>query len=267
MSVLAKGKLHTLHTQNRRVDFWVPDNCSAPYPVLLMHDGQNLFLPENSFGGKSWRVAEALSDMPEFEGGLPVVIGPWNSGVSRAAEYAPQDILEETDEPYEFVGAQNEKPLLGNKYQLELIEEIIPAVADVVTLTRDRNKIAIAGSSMGGLASLYAISKYPDKYGTAISVSTHFPISTLTFVEKFMEILPDGESDHRLWLDHGTTELDASYAKHHDVAIAKLHERGYKHPQLQSHIYPGTGHNETDWSLRIKSILQWWLTTALKEGN
>jgi predicted alpha/beta superfamily hydrolase len=267
MNQLGKGKLHTLHTQNRRVDYWVPDESSGPCPVLVMHDGQNLFNPENSFGGKSWRVAEALSDMTEFAGRLPVVIGPWNSGVSRAAEYAPQDVIEEFEEPYEFVGTQTETPLLGNAYQLELIEEVIPAVANLVELRKDRKAIAIGGSSMGGLASLYAIAKYPDKYGTAISVSTHFPMSTLKFVEELMAMLPDPETGHRLWLDHGTTELDATYAKHHDTAISKLHMLGYKHPQLESHIYPGTGHNEGDWSLRIKSILQWWLATATKEGN
>ena len=267
MTVLAKGKLHTVHTQKRRVDFWVPDNCNAPHPVLVMHDGQNLFQPQESFGGKTWQVAEALSDMPEFAGKLPVVIGPWNSGVTRAAEYAPQDAIESCGEPFEFVGAQTSDTLFGNSYQLELIEEIIPAVADLVSLSRERKETAIAGSSMGGLASLYAIAKYPDKYGTALSLSTHFPISSLNFVKTFMSMMPPTESGNRLWLDHGTTELDATYTRHHDVAIQTLHELGYEHPQLESHIYPGTGHNETDWSLRLKSILQWWLTTATKEGN
>ncbi len=266
MTVLARGKLHTIHTQNRRVDFWVPDESVAPYPVLVMHDGQNLFQPENSFGGKTWRVAEALSEMTDFAGNLPVVIGPWNSGITRAAEYAPQDAIEGSGEPIQFVGEQTSEVLLGNKYQLELLNEIIPAVASVIRLRTDRKSIAIGGSSMGGLASLYAIAKHPDKYGTALSLSTHFPMSSLKFVEHFMSLMPSPESGNRLWLDHGTTELDASYSKHHEVAIEKLHGFGYKHPQLESHIYPGTGHNEHDWSLRIKSILQWWLTDATKEG-
>jgi predicted alpha/beta superfamily hydrolase len=231
-----------------------------------MHDGQNLFQPENSFGGKTWRVAEALSEMTDFAGNLPVVIGPWNSGITRAAEYAPQDAIEGSGEPIQFVGEQTSEVLLGNKYQLELLNEIIPAVASVIRLRTDRKSIAIGGSSMGGLASLYAIAKHPDKYGTALSLSTHFPMSSLKFVEHFMSLMPSPESGNRLWLDHGTTELDASYAKHHEVAIEKLHALGYKHPQLESHIYPGTGHNEHDWSLRIKSILQWWLTDATKEG-
>ena len=252
---------------NRRVDLWVPDAGRPPFPVLLMHDGQNLFEPENSFGGKTWRIAEAVSELTEFAGNLPVIIGPWNSGPNRAAEYAPQDVLEEFNEPYEFVGVQVEKPLLGNNYQKELVEEIVPAVAEIVELRTDPNWVAIGGSSMGGLASLYAISKYPDFYGTALSLSTHFPMSTLNFVEQFMSIIPDSKTGHRIWLDHGTTELDATYSKHHDLAIEKLHQRGYAHPQLQSHIYPGTGHNENDWSLRIKHILQWWLTSATEKGN
>lgn len=267
MTALAKGKLHTIHTQKRRVDFWVPDAASAPYPVLLMHDGQNLFQPENSFGGKTWRVAEAISELTEFEGRLPVVIGPWNSGVTRAAEYAPQDVLELINEPYEFVGAQVETPLLGNQYQQELIEEIIPAVGNEISLTSKRREVAIAGSSMGGLASLYAVAKNPDFYGTAMSLSTHFSMASINFAEKLAAMMPSATNGNRLWLDHGTTELDATYAKHHDAAISKLHELGYKHPQLESHIYPGTGHNETDWSLRLKSILQWWLTAALSEGK
>lgn len=267
MTQLAKGKLHTVHTPKRRVDFWVPDTAAAPYRVLVMHDGQNLFEPSNSFGGKTWRVAEALSDLTEFSEQLPVVIGPWNSGPTRAAEYAPQDVIEESNDPYQFVGVQVEKPLLGNSYQQELVEEIIPTVARIVELRQDRKNIAIGGSSMGGLASLYAIAKYPDHYGTALSLSTHFPMSTLNFVERLIAKLPTPESGHRLWLDHGTTELDATYAKHHDVAIEKLHQLGYQRPQLESHIYPGTGHNENDWSLRIKHILHWWLSSAVREGN
>lgn len=249
---------------NRRVDFWVPDESKSPYPVLVMHDGQNLFSPDHSFGGKSWRIAEALSDLPEFTGNLPVVIGPWNSGRMRAAEYAPQDILEKTGDPYEFVGVQEEKPLLGNAYQAELINDIIPAIGNVVTLRKDKSSIAICGSSMGGLASLYGISKYPDIYGTAISLSTHFPMSTLKVVEEFMKSLPASDSGHQLWLDHGTAELDATYAAHHDHAISVLHQLGWTSPRLQSHIYPGTGHNEEAWANRIKSIMQWWLNSIPK---
>lgn len=182
------------------MDFWVPDESKSPHPVLVMHDGQNLFLPETAFGGKSWRIAEALSDLPEFAGNLPVVIGPWNTGRSRAAEYAPQDILEKTGDEYEFVGVQTEKPLLGNAYQDELLNEIIPEIEKVVELRKDKSSIAICGSSMGGLASLYAISKYPDVYGTAISLSTHFPMSTLKVVEEFMKALPAPNSGHHLWL-------------------------------------------------------------------
>ena len=133
-------------------------------PLLVMHDGQNLFDDSKAAFGVSWGVLKALETLSTPQ---PVVIGAFNTEITRAAEYAPQDVLESLpDESYQFVGNPPLKPLLGNAYQKELAEEIIPHVLTLAEIDFRPERVAVSGSSMGGHASLYAMAKYPEIYGT-----------------------------------------------------------------------------------------------------
>ena len=253
--------LTTFHTKLRQVDVFVPnDGHSGPRPVLVMHDGQNLFEDSRAGFGVSWKLPAALETVRDL-GPLPVVIGPYNTGITRAAEYAPQDVIEALpNEHYEFVGEQVLSPLTGNAYQRELVEEIIPHVATLTSLDLRRESVALGGSSMGGLASLYGISKHPDVYGTALCLSTHWAMSTVTFAKQFVSLLPEPSQGSRIWFDHGTEHLDATYGAIQaevDLAVAA---RGYVWPQVESRRYIGTSHSEHAWSSRMAEILRWWLS-------
>ena len=250
-----------LHSGTRNVDVWIPqDDFDAPRPLLLMHDGQNIFRDEDASFGHSWRVREAVESLRSLGRPLPVVVGAWNTGVTRAAEYAPQDVLDNhPEEVYGFIGQQQFTPLTGNAYQAELIETIIPMAKELADISPRREDVAIAGSSMGGLASLYAITQFPETYGAALCLSTHWMYSTENNVRHFVDLLPDASEGHRLWFDHGTEYLDAEYGTKQNAANIALARRGWLWPQVESRVYVGTGHSESAWAQRLPEVLRWWL--------
>jgi hypothetical protein len=142
----------------RHVEIWLPpaydENPTARYPVLYMHDGQNLFDPRIANTGVDWGVDEAVGRLVA-QGAIPpvIVVGVWSSN-SRGPEYSP------------WHGA----PL----YSRFLIEELMPRVnAAFRTLTGPANT-AVMGSSMGGLLSFYLVTQHPEVFGACGCVSTHF---------------------------------------------------------------------------------------------
>ena len=250
-----------LHSGSRNVDIWIPeDDFTGSRPLLVMHDGQNVFRDEDAGFGHSWRVREAVESLRGLGKPLPVVVGAWNSGFTRAAEYAPQDVLESNPaEPYGFLGDQQQAPLLGNNYQAELIEKVIPLAKEVADISSDRAHVAVGGSSMGGLASLYALTQFPETYGTALCVSTHWSMSTSRAWRSFVEQLPSPSEGHRIWFDHGTEFIDTEYGAKQAEINVELSRRGWAWPQVESRTYVGTAHNEQEWEVRLPVILKWWL--------
>lgn len=123
---------------------------SRRYPVIYMHDGQNLFDGYYTHNGQEWRVDETLDSLNRFNRGLCIVVGI-GSDADRLSEYSPYP----WKEPREIKGAQ---------YLRFLTSELIPQIERKYRTTGTR---AIAGSSMGALISLEAILKYPDVFQTA----------------------------------------------------------------------------------------------------
>jgi enterochelin esterase-like enzyme len=124
------------------------------------------------------------------------------------------------------------------------------------------------GSSMGVLVSLYALCEYPQVFGAAGALSTHWvglptawgperlrnaalPLAAFGYLQ---QALP-APGRHRLYLDRGTTDLEAAYAPHQAFVDELLHERGYRAADLMSRVYEGTGHNERDWAARVETPL------------
>src|SRR6266705_781989 len=149
-----KGRLvvlpsvHSLELDNRR-DLYIyvpaaPARGDSRYPVIYMQDGQNLFDPSLSFAG-TWGVDEALT-WASRRGLDAIVVGIPNMGAARIGEYNPFD--EAGDGYLDFV-THTVKPLVDAQF---------PTLPD-------RSHTGIAGSSMGGLISLYAFFRYPDVFG------------------------------------------------------------------------------------------------------
>jgi predicted alpha/beta superfamily hydrolase len=248
----------------RHVDLWCPPGYEADearYPVLYMHDGQNLFEPISSIGGVAWEMDKAIARLMEtgkIRGVL--VVGIWNSDI-RWREYMPQ-------KPYEsntlrihheaFVNRAGGEPV-SDAYLKFLVQEVKPFVdANFRTLPDQRNTF-VMGSSMGGLISLYAISEYPAVFRGAGCLSTNWPAGEHELVNEMARNLPDPQT-HKLYFDYGTLGLDALYEPYQMRMDEHLRQRGYSgNVNWLTRKFEGADHNEAAWRARVDLPLQFLL--------
>jgi len=257
------ARILSREVEGHRVDVYVPDDVSAQTPILVMHDGKNLFWPEFSSMGETWGVIDAVQSLQK----RPIVIGVWIADDSeepliRYFELAPQSTLEADPT---LIGSMLtdanivEHALLGDAYHALIAETLIPEIAEMFGLELDSSRIALCGSSMGGLTSLYGVSRYPKLYGTALSLSTHLALWNPNIIEAVLSEIST-QPRTRMWIDRGTEELDALYEGLHERAAAYLESKGWvTSSQLQARVYPGTNHSEPVWRDRLPEILNWWL--------
>mgnify|MGYP006270024675 CR=1 FL=1 len=258
---LANGKFEKFVFDGHRVDVWVPNELKPTTPVLVMHDGKNLFDPKESTFGATWGLLDALRHR-EVGGsrihGRPLIIGVWGEfGENRVLELGPEDFITENPSALANIPAEmlpkGGYSRMGNTYQSLLAEKILPTVAERFGIELALERTAIAGSSMGGLASLYAMVKYPQVWGTALCYSTHWPIGGNALVDWFASKLPM-DADHRIWSDTGTIELDAAYPPFHERFVSKMADANFV-----GAVYPMTGHSELWWAGRVEHPINWWL--------
>jgi predicted alpha/beta superfamily hydrolase len=159
------------------------------YPIIYMHDGQNLFDEVTSFAGE-WHVdttMEALSaDSIEA-----IVVGIPNAGPKRTEEYSP------------FLDRRYGRRRLGDAYLRFIIETIKPLIDRDFRTLPDRSHTGLIGSSMGGLISLYAFFQYPDTFGFvgAMSPSLWFANQAMITYIKEAPFYPG-----RIYADIGSLE-------------------------------------------------------------
>lgn len=239
------------------------------YPVLYMHDGQNLFDTTTAYGGREWRVDEVLERLLANDSArAAIVVGIWNIGERRFAEYMPQapfNIYPDSMQ-YRFIEAAG-NPALSDGYLRFLTQELKPHIDSLFPTLSGPDDTFIAGSSMGGLISLYAISRHPRVFGGAACLSTHWPVELGepnpmfgdTLVAYFAEHLPD-PADHRLYFDYGTETLDRYYEPFQKKMDEALRAAGYQEGRnWVTRKFPGHEHSETFWAQRLHEPLHFLL--------
>ncbi len=247
----------------RNIDIWLPagyDPKNRKYAVLYMQDGQMLFDSTVTWNKQEWMVDETLGElMMRKQIRDVIVVGIWNTITYRHAEYFPEKAIAHVPEAYR----KELMPLLRNKaladdYLRFLVTELKPWVDSNYATLRDRSNTFIAGSSMGGLISLYAVCEYPAVFHGAACLSTHW---TGTFEDKDNPIpsalekylvthLPD-PSDHKFYFDHGTLTLDSMYRVHQDAVDSIFRGAGYSLFNYSSRIFEGDDHSERSWAARF----------------
>jgi predicted alpha/beta superfamily hydrolase len=209
------------------------DQSDRRYPVVYMHDGQNLFDPKTSFAGE-WHV-DGVLDQASQEGVEAIVIGIPNMGPDRASEYSP------FDDPKHGPGK-------GDAYLGFIIDTLKPIVDVDFRSEPGREQTGIAGSSMGGLISLYAFFRRSDVFGFAGVMSP-----ALWYGRRAIFGFLD-EAAHvpgRIYVDVGTRE-----GKEELNDVARVRDRlttmGYRlgHDLLYI-VDRGAGHNESAWASRL----------------
>jgi predicted alpha/beta superfamily hydrolase len=225
---------------HRDLYVWVPpahDRSERRYPVIYMHDGQNLFDPRLSYA-EPWRVDRAM-DRASKRSIEAIVVGIPNMGVDRIGEYSP----------YVDAKAGGGK---ADPYLDWVIGTVKPLIDARFRTRSDRQSTGILGSSMGGLVSLYGYLRHPDVFGFvgAMSPSLWFANrSIFTTLEESTHV------EGRIYLDIGGREgkvaLDDA-RRMRDALIAKGYALGRELRWVED---PGGRHSEVDWGRRFGDAL------------
>jgi predicted alpha/beta superfamily hydrolase len=237
----------------RTVSVWLPPgydlDSERRFPVLYMHDGQNLFDAETAFAGNPWRADEVAEREVRAGRVQPFIIVGVANTVDRIREYGPrQPGLDQAED-------------WSRDYGRFLVEEVKPFIdASYRTLPNARNT-GVGGSSMGGLISLHLCQWYPDVFERCAALSPSLWWDREYFLRSASES-PEWLKRCRVWVDMGTRE-GAIEAGMRAMArrVRRLEEifmRRGLHEGEQFHFEEVEGgmHNETAWGGRFDRVLR-----------
>ena len=246
------------------LDIWVPDcyNPEEKYPVLYLHDGQNLYDAKSSWNKQAWEIDEVGGRLIA-EGKIKpfIAVGIWSIDATRVCDLMPEKVLTEyfDHEKYTTTGFESycTKEIRGDEYVDLIVNTIKPMIDSTFSTLPDMENTAVMGSSMGGLASFYAMCERPDVFGTAICVSTHMSVSGETcWAEAVFAYLRDKlptDGNHKIYFDCGDKTSDYYYVPFWDELISIPQEKGYtvENGKLSYGFYPGTSPDEASWCKRV----------------
>jgi predicted alpha/beta superfamily hydrolase len=253
------------YVQSRPVEVWLPpgyDDGDARYPVIYMHDGQNLFDPSTAYGGIDWGIDEALTGLIR-DGATAgaIVVGVWNTGENRWREYMPEKFVRRSLKQRLralFITRLRGVPY-SDAYLKLLVREVKPFIDNMYRTLPDPPHTCVMGSSMGGLISLYALEEYPDVFGAAGCVSTHWPAGGEDLVDAMADALPPS-GRNKLYFDYGTATLDAEYEPLQRRMDQRLEAAGYtRGVDWMTEKFPGAEHSERAWRERVAIPLRYLL--------
>ncbi|GAB3459869.1 hypothetical protein GCM10027321_18530 [Massilia terrae] len=228
--------------RQRQVRIYLPpgyETSRKRYPVLYMHDAQNLFDNATSFAGE-WKVDETLDQLAS-EGKLElIVVGIDNSPDKRINELNPWD------NPRFGAGE-------GRQYMDFIVKVVKPLVDHTYRTLPDRAHTAIMGSSMGGLITHFAIVQYPQVFSKAGVFSPAYWTAPMSYAYVAAKPLP---KDARVYMLMGGDEGDSMVPDVKVMAQTVL-RTGLPKDHFVLKIVPGEHHNEGFWSTQFGEAVQW----------
>ncbi|WP_292889255.1 alpha/beta hydrolase-fold protein [Nonlabens sp.] len=263
------------YVTSRHIDIWLPDGYSdaTKYPVVYMNDGQMLYDPEQSWNKQSWDIDDVASHLFQNKRIKKfIVVGIWHGGETRHSDYFPQKPFENLSTvEKDTINSQlksagrikeNFKPQSDN-YLKFIVHELKPIIDKKYSVDTERENTYIMGSSMGGLISAYAICEYPEIFGAAACLSTHW-VGTFTlennpipdeFLNYLTHHLPDPKT-HKMYFDCGDQTLDALYPEIQKKADRIMLLKGYNQNTWVTKYFPGENHSEAAWKKRLTIPLE-----------
>lgn len=258
----------------RNIDIWLPEgyNTQKRYPVLYMHDGQMLFDHLITWNNQEWGVDETATQLIKSRMLPPfIVVGIWNLPNQRHSEYFPQrpfDALSAADKALVLQEAQKSSrrfftiPVQSDQYLRFIVKELKPFIDKEFSTKKDRKHTFMAGASMGGLISLYALCEYPKVFGGVACISTHWPGITefennpipRSFFQYIDKHLP-APGKHMLYFDYGTLGIDAWYEPHQKTVDSILTAKGFTSKHWRTSRFVDKDHSENAWRERLDTIL------------
>jgi len=261
------GHIERINLGGRDLVIWVPAKLAAHTPILIAHDAQNYIIPvEETWNGQNWGVIEALESgriKATKDGLLPLIASVVLTDINlRINELMPEDFVHAHPgfwDDHSSPRMTESRALMGNAYADAVALDVIPALCERFGIDHHMDRTAISGSSMGGLAALYAVARHPEVYGTALAYSTHWPIGGNDLVDYLVDALPN-DGHHHFYIDAGDLELDAAYPPLLERATQRLLARGmHRERDFVTKVIAGTGHKESWWAMRVDTVTNWWL--------
>jgi predicted alpha/beta superfamily hydrolase len=219
------------------------DDPNRFFPVLYLHDGQNLFDPETSFiKGNYWRAGETADALIESGEVEPlVIVGIYNTGVKRIDEYTPVE----------------DKRLGGGRadaYGQMLVEELKPFVAHQYRTLVGPENCGMGGSSLGGLVSLYLGLRYPHIFGKLAILSPSVWWHNRAILRTVEQLRQD--TGQRVWLDIGTKEGRRALPDTRALKRLLINKGWRLGKDLAYREVEGGKHTESAWAERVGPMLK-----------
>jgi predicted alpha/beta superfamily hydrolase len=226
----------------RRIWLYLPpdyETTTKHYPVLFMHDGQNLFDLATSFAGE-WEVDETLNALFDQGKGVPIVVGIDNGSIHRINEYTPWINPQ-------YGGGE------GDLYASFIVETLKPYIDQNYRTKPEREFTGVMGSSLGGLISHYIGLKYQDIFSKAGIFSPSFWFSDSAFVFTY----ETGKQNAMRYYMMGGTNESGSLVQEMNLMKDTLHEAGFEDEEIYLKVVQGGQHNEYLWRTQFKEAYEW----------
>lgn len=216
-----------------------PEHASRrePWPLLVLHDGQNLFEGDRSFvHGETWRVAETVDALIADGSVQPMVVaGIDHGGDRRAFEYTPT------------AGRRGGGGAAA--YGRFVMDDVVPFVSE--NYGTQATGIAMGGSSLGALAALVTARQFPGRVGRLLLMSPSVWWDRRVVLRRLKRVPVSGKP--RVWLDIGLHEGGTNLRNARALRDVLARQTG----ALQYLEDPAGAHREVDWARRLPAALTW----------
>jgi hypothetical protein len=264
------------YANERIIDVWLPEGYSKKnkYSVLYAQDGHNLFDATIMFNNQEWRLDEVTDSLMTAGKIKNTIIVGVHCTRHRFEEYLPQKAMAYLSDEGRAALKNEIETCKSDIYLKFVVDELKPFIEKHYRVRKGPDNTCIIGSSMGGLISAYAICEYPDVFGSAACISTHWPglipsprDTTYASREGYFaeamcryleENLPD-PSNHKIYFDHGDMTLDSTYGNYQKAVDKVMEEAGYTSENWMTRVYPGLAHVESSWASRVHIPLMFML--------
>jgi predicted alpha/beta superfamily hydrolase len=243
---------HAFHSRhlpdNRDIIIYLPpgydEHPDRTYPVLYMHDGQNLFDPATAFAGRTWQVrehADAAIEAGEVE--PLIIVGIYNTGDRRLPEYTHE-------RDWQRGGGE------AAKYGRLIVDDLMPFIARTYRVRTGRASTGLGGSSLGGLVTLYLGLRFPQHFGKLAVLSPSIWWNHKSILGYLNERAPEIWERPRLWLDVGEGEGRRT-VQDVDQLARRLKANGWTEGDtLHVERFPALTHDEPSWAARVRPMLK-----------
>lgn len=231
--------------RERRIWIYLPPSYTTTnkkFPVLYLHDGQNLFDKATSYAGE-WGIDETLNSLSKEGYAQSIVVGIDNGGEKRMDELSPFK-----NEEYKAGGS-------GNEYLAFVVETLKPYIDSHYRTKGSRKNTTLGGSSLGALISVYGGVKYPNTFGNIIAFSSAFWFNR----EPLMTYIKESDRSlkkQRYYFIEGEKE-SFDMGKDTSKVIALLKEKGVKKKNIYYKVHPDGKHNEAYWNREFPGAYKW----------